>query len=259
MSEFWRIAGDLQENGRAFVVVTVVGERGHVPQDPGAKAIITEEGLHFGTVGGGKVEARAIVYAKELLAAKQTSPQLVTWNLQRDIGMTCGGEVTYLFETHGARTWQIVVFGAGHVAQSLTRVLMNLDCHVTCIDSRVDWLEKLPKSPKLSVMHAEEPATLVKNFSENHFFVSVTKGHGTDLPILEELSRTFPNAHYVGAIGSPLKADRLRRDLAAKNVPANWIEKLRCPIGLPFGSNHPGEIAVSIVAQLLTVKDGAKL
>lgn len=257
MSDLWRVAGDLEEGRKPFVVVTMIAEKGHAPQDPGAKAIVTADGLHFGTVGGGKVEARAILHAKELLASGERGPRLVTWNLQRDIGMTCGGEVSYLFETHGAQAWHIVIFGAGHVAQSLVRVLLNLDCRVTCVDSRSEWLAKLPSSPKLSAVHAEEPAQFVESCPATSFFVVVTQGHGTDLPILEEIARTRPQAPYVGAIGSPVKAERLRRDLLTKRVPADWLERFRCPIGLPLGSNHPGEIAISIAAQLLLVREGA--
>lgn len=254
MTGLWQAAVELQDASVPFVVVTIVSERGHVPQDAGAKAIITEKGVHFGTVGGGKVEARAIVQAQTMLRERTPGPFLFVWNLQRDIGMTCGGEATYLFEGHGLQTWDIAVFGAGHVAQALTRVLLNLDCRVTCLDPRADWIARLPSSPKLTIMHVPEPAKEVARFSENTSFVVVTQGHGTDLPILEEIARIRADAPYVGAIGSPSKADRLRRDLKAKGVSADWIEKLRSPIGLSFGSNHPGEIAVSIVGQLLTVR-----
>ena len=47
---------------------------------------------------------------------------LIEWNLQRDVGMTCGGAVQLLLECYNLRRWHIVVFGAGHVAQALTRV-----------------------------------------------------------------------------------------------------------------------------------------
>ena len=82
----------------------------------------------FGTVGGGKVENKSIGHAQSLLAgtagsaASQTC-QLVEWNLQRDVGMTCGGVVKLLFEAYNFHEWRIVVFGAGHVAQALARVL----------------------------------------------------------------------------------------------------------------------------------------
>ena len=75
-----------------FVTVTLLEIRGSAPQITGAKALITANGLECGTVGGGKIEAAAIRYAQEALQANRgTTCQLVTWNLQTDIKMTCGG------------------------------------------------------------------------------------------------------------------------------------------------------------------------
>ncbi len=79
----------------------------------------------------------------------------------------------------------------------------------------------------------------------------MSQGHGTDMPILEAIFRHQRGAPYVGAIGSDVKAARIRKDLAELDVGNDFIEKLHCPIGLDLGTNHPGEIAVSIVAQLL--------
>jgi len=61
---------------------------------------------------------------------------LVEWNLKRDVGMTCGGSVSLLLETYNIGVWKIVIFGAGHVAQALTALLMTLRCQVTVVDPR---------------------------------------------------------------------------------------------------------------------------
>src|SRR5690606_35704731 len=122
--------------------------------DIGAKIIVTESGLQFGTVGGGKVEAKAIQFAKELLSDKNPKEMtsnglLLTWNLQTDVGMTCGGQVQLFFEKYFSNSWTIAVFGAGHVAQSVTRLLLGLNCQIHCVDPRKEWIDKLPDSPKL--------------------------------------------------------------------------------------------------------------
>lgn len=253
MTGFWRAAAELQESGTPFVVVTAVGARGSIPQEVGAKAIVTKDGIFQGTVGGGKVEARAIVEAKRRLEESVFEPALVTWNLQTDIGMTCGGEIRYLFETHGTSEWRIVVFGAGHVGQALTKVLAALDCDVTCVDSRAEWLGKLPR--KIRALRLDEPASHVASMKGDEFVVVTTQGHATDVPILEALFHRYPGIPYVGSIGSDLKAAKMRRELTARNVGGDFLEKLKCPIGLPFGGNDPGEIAISIAAQLLQARD----
>lgn len=252
MKSFWAFCQDIRE---AFQVVTLVFGRGHVPQDLGAKAIITKSGLVYGTVGGGKVEAKAIQRAQERLKNEAKDPELLCWNLQRDVGMTCGGEMTLLFESHGSEKWQIAVFGAGHVAQALVPLLSTLDCRIFCIDPREEWLKKIPEFENVEKICEAEPKNFVKKLHDKTFFVCVSKGHSHDLPILEEIALRFDNAPFVGVIGSETKASAIRRDLLAKGVSALFIEKILCPIGLDIGSNHTGEIAVSIAAQLLQVRD----
>jgi len=93
---------ELSQLGQPFVSVTMVEAIGSTPQDAGSKMLVTEAGLSSGTVGGGKVENRAIEHAKQMLAqsgADAVANQLVEWNLQRDVGMTCGGVVKLFFET----------------------------------------------------------------------------------------------------------------------------------------------------------------
>ena len=55
--DIWQKASELKQSGDSFVQITLVDVRGGAPQDIGAKCLITEKGLSFGTIGGGKVEA----------------------------------------------------------------------------------------------------------------------------------------------------------------------------------------------------------
>ncbi len=243
----------LMAEARSFVSVTLVQSKGQAPQDPSAKMLVTSEGLLEGTVGGGKIEAKAISFGQQLLAADGL-PVMMTWNLQTDIGMSCGGEVSLFFEAHCAERWPVAIFGAGHVAQAVVRLMMQLDCTLTCMDPRADWLEKLPDSPRLKKILHPHPAELAASLPVNSFILVMTQGHATDFPILKSiLSRLEPP--YIGVIGSDVKAMKLRKELAETGVPANRIEHLYCPVGLPLGNNSPEEIAISVAAQLIKVRD----
>lgn len=246
-------AYELSKSGTEFVMVTLLEVKGSAPQEVGAKCIVTSEGLETGTVGGGKVEARAIEYAQELISNKDTISIIKEWNLQTDIGMTCGGVVKFLFEYHQTSSWDIAIFGAGHVSQALTRVLSKLDCNITVIDSREEWLLKLDNDIK--IINSNDAKASVAKFTEKTFFLSITKGHAFDVPFLVEIYRQFPNAPYVGAIGSKSKRNAIIKDLKEANVSDEFIEKLRIPIGLPLGNNTPEEISISIAAQLLQERD----
>lgn len=237
-----------------FVMVTLVDVVGSSPQNTGSKMLVTQEGLFDGTIGGGKVEFKAINEAKSLLENQSLQTVFCEWNLKKDVGMSCGGIVRVYFEAFHSKTWKIAVFGAGHVANALIPLLLLLDCQVRCIDLREVWLNKLPRSHKLALVHTEEMASEVKNLDDDTFVVLMTMGHGTDLPILLEILRTkqFP---YLGVIGSQAKAVRLKKDVDEAGLPSSCKEAFYCPIGLDLGNNHPQEIAMSVVAQLIQKRD----
>lgn len=248
---------ELLEADQPFVSVIVVDTTGSVPQDAGSKMLVTRDGLHFGTVGGGKVEKRAIEEAQSLLCRLDSgqTTHFVNWSLSRDIGMTCGGSVKLYFETYNSNSWKIVIFGSGHVALCVASLLNNLECRITCIDPRPEWLEKLPDSPKIRKIQSDDMPGEVASLPDDAFVLLMTMGHTTDKPILLEIlhcKREFP---YLGVIGSDAKAVRLKQDIAEAGLPAEYAAKFYCPMGLDLGTNHPQEIAVSIVAQLLSVRD----
>ncbi|HUP45824.1 MAG TPA: xanthine dehydrogenase accessory protein XdhC [Thermoanaerobaculia bacterium] len=255
MATYFEALNELSATGQPFVAVTVVDTVGSTPQDRGSKMLVTAAGRHSGTVGGGKIEARAIAEAQKLIADPSLpKTQFFQWSLNKDIGMTCGGMVRVYFELFNATRWNVVVFGAGHVAQALVSLLVTLDCRVTCIDPRQEWLDRMIEAPRLTKIRTDDMPAHVASIPDGSFVVLMTMGHTTDKPILLEIlrTRTFP---YVGVIGSNAKAKRLRQDVAEAGVPEEAQRAFHCPIGLAVGSDAPHEIAVSVAAQLLQERD----
>jgi xanthine dehydrogenase accessory factor len=251
----------LERSGVAFVLVTLVESLGSTPQDTGAKMLVTAAGLHTGTVGGGRVEAQAVATAQEILAATGPvgqRPRFVSWTLKKDVGMTCGGAVKFYFEPHPAHgaTWTIAIFGAGHIAQALLPVLAPLPCVVRVFDQRTAWLDRAPRAGNLIVAQHDDLGAIVDTLPADAFVLCMTQGHKTDRPILLRAlaTRDFP---FVGVIGSAAKATILRQELMADGLAPARAAAFHCPVGLDFGTNHPHEIALSIAAQLLTVRDRA--
>ena len=255
MNSFYQHFFELTQSDTPFVSVTLVDSVGSIPQEPGAKMLVTKKGLYYGTVGGGKIENRALEEAIKLLNDPDKKQSLFfNWNLNKDIGMTCGGSVKLYFEVFNQPHWKIVVFGAGHIANAMIPLLLNLDCQITCIDPRQEWLDKLPEHFKLTKIKTDDMPAEVEKLSNDSFLTLVTMGHTTDKPILLEILKTkkFP---YVGVIGSRAKAIQLEKDIEEAGLPESSKDAFYCPMGLDIGNNHPQEIAISIVAQLLEKRD----
>jgi xanthine dehydrogenase accessory factor len=240
-----------------FVVVTLVDVLGGAPQNPGARIIVGSDKIYFGTIGGGKIEARALEKAREVLASSAVGVDparaknfFQEWNLQKDIGMTCGGVVRLFFEVFTPDSkFHVAIFGAGHVSQALHRLLEGVDCEVVCFDSRQEWLDKLPAKSQFSRFLLSPVEAGVEQLPHHSFVVSLTMGHATDLPVLKAaLQRNFP---FLGVMGSDVKSKKIRIELAEAGFNEMEIAKVKCPIGEDFGNNSPHEIALSICAQLL--------
>jgi xanthine dehydrogenase accessory factor len=244
---------DLQATGTPFVAVTLVDAHGSTPSDAGSKMIVTAAGLDHGTVGGGRIEAKAIDEAKVLLESKAQT-RFVDWSLKADVGMTCGGRVRLFFEAVNVGVWQVFVFGAGHVTQALAKLLVELPCRLTCIDPRADWLDKLPAG--VQKVRTDAPSDHVDQLPGDAFVLCMTRGHCSDFPVMRRIFETGRALPFLGVIGSDAKAATLRHELKGAGIDASQIA-FHCPVGLPIGSNHPAEIAVSIAAQLLQVRDAA--
>jgi len=246
----------LIEAGEPFVSAILVDSKGSTPRAQGGKILVTTSGLYSGTVGGGLIEAKSVNFAQDLLReAKPTEKtKFVEWNLNKDVGMSCGGSVKIFFEIYNLNTWEIIIFGAGHVAQALIPVLMNLEAKLTCIDTRQEWLDKLPESAKLTKICEENLPDAIENISEKAFVLVMTKGHRNDFFIVKQFL-ILREQYFLGVIGSRSKAATLKRELLKEGIKEDKINKINCPIGFSFGGNNPQEIAISITSQLLYERD----
>jgi xanthine dehydrogenase accessory factor len=251
----------LQRAGTPFCVANIVDGRGSIPQIVGASAIFTEDGLAHGTVGGGALEEMCRKTAQELLGSgRAVKTHFRRCNLQRDLGMTCGGWVALYFEVHRRELdWNIAIFGAGHVAQVLCRFLIELECQVTCIDTREEWLGRLPRSGKLQTCHVADYRDGLERIAPGSDVILMTMGHGSDLPVLRAIHEKKIRIAQLGVIGSDGKSKAMRRQLLEAGIPREFVDRILCPVGEKLGNNTPPEIAVGIVSQFLKLRQAAQV
>lgn len=240
MSDDWRrLLVDLDAAGTPHVVVTVIEALGSTPREAGAKMIVTAEAT-FGSIGGGVLEFQAIDTARRLFGT--TAPVVEKIMLGADADQCCGGGATLLFEPFAPPRLTLALFGAGHVAQALVRVLEGVPLRLIWVDERAD---------SAAGIIAPEPEAVVPDLPAGAQCLVMTHSHARDYALVEALLRR-PDLGRIGLIGSKTKWARFRKRLAEAGVPAEAIGRVTCPIGLPgLSGKRPAEIAISVAADLL--------
>ncbi|MBI3872280.1 MAG: XdhC family protein [candidate division Zixibacteria bacterium] len=160
-----------------------------------------------------------------------------------------------LLAYHGPaeRVW---IFGAGHIAQALCPLAAQLGWTVTVCDDRSEYANaaRFPKADEILVTDFALGAQRC-SAGQNNWAVLVTRGHQHDERILRQLANNAPQ--YIGMIGSQRRVRSVRQRLSADGIPSGFLEAIHAPIGLPIGADSPGEIALSIAAELVAVRRGA--
>lgn len=246
--ELIRTWADLSAARVPVVVVTVVEAKGSAPGKSGAKMLVTADRFH-GTVGGGRIEKTAIEHARGLLG-RAGPPALLHYNLVQDLGMTCGGSQTLLYESIPGAP-RLVLFGAGHIARPLCAAASIAGFEVEVFDEREEWLvpEAFP-SARRTIRATPEEAVAQAGILEGDFCVLSTPSHALDQRILTQVVKgTMPR--YLGVIGSGRKREVLRRALLEGGVDPERVAAIHVPVGLNLGGGDPGEIAISVVAEMI--------
>lgn len=148
---------------------------------------------------------------------------------------------------------QLTIVGGGHVSLALSQLAANLEFEITVLDDR-------PDLPTLSANHfahhRQQVAyeTLALPPGPHHYVVVMTVGYRTDAVALRRLLGY--HYRYLGVMGSATKVAELRRVLREEGFAAADLARLRGPIGVPINSRLPEEIAVSVAAELIRVRNG---
>ncbi len=176
-----------------------------------------------------------------------------------DIYMACESihqDERLLFRHRLTRPSRLWLLGAGHVSQATAKAAAIADFDITVADDRAEYAnEELFPGCRCIVCSdfAELPQS---DISSDDYIVIVTRGHKKDYEALAWAIKT--NACYVGMIGSKRKRDMIYEKLESEGVERSRLEWVHSPIGLPIGDRTPGDIAISITAELIKVRADAK-
>ena len=151
----------------------------------------------------------------------------------------------------------IYIFGGGHVGLALSKVFRNLNFKIYLFDNRseINTFTENRFADEKQIVHYNNVVSLVPE-GFNVYVVIVTFAHKSDEQILEQM--LGKNIKYLGLMGSTKKIETIFGRLKQKGFTEEQLKKIYAPIGYPINSETPAEIAVSIAAQVVAVKNGAK-
>jgi xanthine dehydrogenase accessory factor len=244
----------LRRGGRKCALATIVQVNGSIPSYESAKMLVRDDGTFAGTIGGGCVEAEVWNAARE--AMDDGKPRHLTFNLGQDAaydnGLICGGQLNVFIEPVAPQPMALI-FGAGHISKSLSRIAAMAGFGTVIVDDRDTFAnrERFPEADEIHAAAYEEvfPKLAVNSSS---YIVIVTRGHRDDMRVLKWAVDT--PARYVAMIGSKRKTIGVIRELEKEGVPRGKFERLHAPMGLDIGAVTPEEIAVSVVAEMIAVR-----
>lgn len=248
-------AAELEKNNRAFAWIQIVESRGSTPRHS-ASMLVDEDGNCVGTIGGGMMERRVLEEAKEALA--QGVSRLFSGRMARQgegaVGSDCGGAMKVHIAVQPRRP-QLILLGAGHVNRAIAVAAAPLGFEITLVDTWQDNLDHpdLPRASRRRLADSFTDGIRQLTLDDNCYVVIATNHQDK-----EALEQTLGSpVRYLGLLASRRKQQTFRTELEKSGVDAADLAALRSPIGLDIGAETPEEIAISVVAELLQVKNGA--
>lgn len=249
--------------GRPVILARVALAEGSAPREAGAAMAIAAE-TAVGTIGGGNLERR-VLEAARLMLVDDVGTARLAFPLGPALGQCCGGRVELdlvRLQPEDAATleagmraaaaaWpQVVIFGAGHVGRALASSLEPLPCRVAVVDERAEELARL--QTRHAGRHLRPlDAHAIDVVPPGGYALVMTYSHPLDLDLVEAGLKRGDLA-WLGLIGSATKRARFVRQLRARGLAPERIERLVCPIGIGgIEGKEPAVIAAATTAQLL--------
>jgi xanthine dehydrogenase accessory factor len=247
------------------VLCQIVRAEGSTPGKRGWKLLARPDGTFVGNLGGGAFEALVKTDALEKLKSRAgvDASEVKRYYLTEEAtkgeptGMVCGGMAEVFLEVMVAAP-VLVVCGGGPVGQALARAAALAGFEILVMDDRAEFRnpELFPAGARLAAVDPDyferTGEDVLAPVRRREIYVAVvSRCWETDTAALAAMLRDIPEGlRYLGLMGSRRKVARVREELAARGFDLSNI-RLHAPIGLPIGGDSPGEIAISILAEVI--------
>lgn len=254
MKSIYLALAELEKNNESAALCTVVKSEGSTPRHVGSKMLVYPDGKFIGTVGGGDLEHRVLDEA--WMAMSDGQPRHLKYNMadpsRGDPGV-CGGQMEVFVEPILPPP-TLVVIGAGHVGKAVAHLAKWLGFRVAVNDDRAEFCtpEVVPNADAYYPVTMDRIPAQMK-IDKRTILILTTRGSSVDAEGLAPLLDSA--AAYIGVIGSRRRWATTVKALKEKGIADEKIARVRSPMGLELQAETPEEIAVSIMAEVLMVRD----
>lgn len=230
------------DQGRRVATVLPVDATGDAPT--GLRLVVGADGTQYGSLGDPGLDQVASRFAREALAQRPPPQGLLS--------VAYGGvERSIYLEIHDP-TPELIIVGAGHIAQPLCAIGDLLGFRVQVLDDRPEFAvnERFPQAHRVVRVDFAAPFDQISLGVASHV-VLVTRGHKYDFECLRRLLSVEPAPSYIGMIGSRRRVRATFAQLFDEGVSRERLKAVRAPLGLDLGAQSPSEIAVAVGAELV--------
>lgn len=255
-NSIYQALSDLEKNFGSGALCTVTKSEGSTPRHVGSKMLVYPDGKFIGTVGGGDLEHRVLDEA--WMAISEGQSRLLHYNMadpsRGDPGV-CGGQVEVFVEPILPPPL-LVVIGAGHVGKAVVHLAKWLGYRVAVNDDRAEFCtpEATPGADAYYPVTMDKLPEYIK-IDKRTILILTTRGSSVDAAGISPLLNS--DAGYIGVIGSRRRWATTVKALKEKGTSKEKIARVHSPIGLELKAETPEEIAVSIMAEILMIREKA--
>ena len=247
---------ELIDRNTPFAVATVVKQNGSVPGKLGTKLIVEPTGAAHGTVGGGSMEQKVKELCAEAIRERRGDVfQFVMAHWEKGgEDAACGGTVHIAIEyVHPSP--HLLLAGGGHVAKCIAAICATQGWAYSIVDDRPEYASKsrFPDAERLFEAGPEFFADAELS-AYTHVYI-IGYSHRKEIEVVGSILPRYDG--FVGLIGSRSKKERLSDALRSK-VPADRLDRVKCPIGLDIGAETPEEIALAVAAEVVAARGTKK-
>jgi xanthine dehydrogenase accessory factor len=231
--------------GRRSVLVAPLRDHESEAASECARLVVREDGESSGTLGEQGLDRAAVERALDVIRRATSRTEVVE---------ASGTRERLFFELHGPAT-TLLIFGAGQVAIPLVRLAKVLGWHTVVVDGRERFAtrERFPDADEIRIGLLADIAAEMK-YDASTFVILVAHDYKFEVPVLRVVLEREPA--YIGLLGNRSRGSAVLHFLAEEGIGAERLARVHVPIGLDIGARTPSEIALSVLAEALAVRNG---